>query len=302
MDPYCIFWLPHLYYPWGLLCSWSRLGTSCFQELTLQETKVWTKPDGEQDHAWNSLWTENNTWYRLQIRGREGKMGWEYVRKLAGSWFLCWHVQSFFIPFLDKGASAPEVFSTNKRWWSSVVAPFQILEGSQNGVLCLSAFGGHHVPCPPGQTIYKMRAVPGAEGHGWLWRHHSPWMWVPPPFASSRSPSASVFTLLSLPFSSPLSLNYRILIFFAYLFTLLSHLFIYLSFLPWSDPFRNSSFHLIKMLCDSPYLEVGWRAFSCLGIQVPIYAVPRHLCDTSFSSFPQGSAQYFTSVVMTHKP
>lgn len=122
-------------------------------------------------------------------------------------------------------------------------------------------------------------------------------------FASSHSPSASDFTLLSLPFSSPLSLNYRILlIFFAYLFTFLSHLFIYLSFLPRSDPFRNSSFHLIKMLCDIPYLEVGWRAFSCLGIQVPIYAVPRHLCDTSFSSFPQGSAQYFTSVVMTHKP
>lgn len=88
---------------------------------------------------------------------------------------------------------------------------------------------------------------------------------------------------------------------FSYLFTLLLHLFIYLSFFPLSDPLELFSPYQ-EILCGLPYLEIGWRAFFCLGIQVLIYAIHEKPCEIFFSSFFQGSVPHFIPVVMTHKP
>ena len=124
----------------------------------------------------------------LEIPGGKGKMVWNYGRKLAGLVSLCWHDQSLFILFLEVGLDtrAPEAFYMNKRRWSCVVSPYQDLGCNQNDVLCLSPRGGDSLSCHPGQAIYKMWAVPGAERHGWLWRHHFAWMWVPSYLALSH--------------------------------------------------------------------------------------------------------------------
>ena len=218
--------------------------------------------------------------------------------------FLCWHDQSLFILFLDVGLDArtPEAFSTNKRRWSCVVTPFQNLGSSQNDVLCLSAPGGQPVPCHPGRTINKMWGVPEAERPGWLWRHHFAWMWVPCYLALFHTSSSSVFPmLLFLLFFSLLLIqlsNNPLICSSAYSLITFIHLSL-LSLIVW---LFFGALHLIKILCGWPYLEIGWRAFFCLGIQVLIYTICGHPCDISFSSFFQGSVPYFIPVVVTHKP
>lgn len=106
-----------------------------------------------------------------------------------------------------------------------------------------------------------------------------------PPFSST-----SFFPLLLIKLSN----NSLICLLFYYIYLCIS-------------PFSRclilwNSFHLIKILCGLPYLEIGWRAFFCLGIQVLIYAIHEHPCEFSFSSFFQGSVLHFIPVVMTHKP
>lgn len=181
--------------------------------------------------------------------------------------FLCWHDQSLFILFLDVGldAGTPEAFSTNKRRWSCVVTPFQNLGSSQNDVLCLSALGGHPVPCRPGWTINKMWVVPEAERPGWLWRRHFAWMWVPCYLALFRTSSSSVFpTLLFLLFFSLLLTqlsNNPLICSSVYSFITFIHLSL-LSPIVW---LVFGTLNLIKMLCGRPYLEIGWRASFCLS-------------------------------------
>lgn len=65
--------------------------------------------------------------------------------------------------------------------------------------------------------------------------------------------------------------------------------------------FWNFSFDLIKILCCFAIFGDLLESHFLLGIQVLIYAMPGHFCDT-FLLFSQGSVTYFMSVVMTHKP
>lgn len=130
-------------------------------------------------------------------------------------------------------------------WWPH----FRILGGNQNDVLCLSAPGRHPIPCHPGWTINKMWGVPGAERLEGLRRCQFAWMWVPCYFALSHNSSSSLFPSILFILFFPSTFN-LIIEQFSYLFTLLLHLFIYLSFFPLSDPLE----------LFSPYQDTLWSA------------------------------------------
>lgn len=107
--------------------------------------------------------------------------------------------------------------------------------------------------------------------------------------SSTLLPLPIIFTFIQL-FNNPL---FKICL-------LLIPLFSYIFFLSFSDLFGTLLSISSRYSVALPYLETCWRAIFSLGIQVLIYAVPGHLCDT-FLPLPQGSVTYSISVVTTRK-
>lgn len=69
-----------------------------------------------------------------------------------------WHNSWFFVLFLEvgRGPGLMRLSQRIKGGGERMVRPLQIIRGSQHDVLRVSAPGGHSVPCPSGQGIYKM--------------------------------------------------------------------------------------------------------------------------------------------------